>query len=89
MIFVRQAIIGPGTATATEQMFRHLKAGGLDGQAIAEATDAMTMLTIGSLANELTRPARIRERLGEQVPNEETPLFAKDIERKALAGLLA
>ena len=75
MIFVRQAIIGPGTASATEQMFRLLKDGGLDGQSIAEATDAMTMLSIGSIANELTRPAQIRERLGEQVPREETPLL--------------
>ena len=75
MIFVRKAIVGPGSATATEQMFALLKEGGLDGQAIAEANDAATMLFIGSLANELTRPEKIRELLGKQVPREETPLL--------------
>ena len=80
MIFVRQAVLGPGTATATEQMFALLKKGGLPKQAIAEATDAMTMLSIGSIANELTRPPNIRERLGEQVPEASTPLLHDHME---------
>lgn len=75
MIFARRAVIGPGTANATEQMFRLLSEGELSGQQIAEATDAMTMLLIGSLANELTRPKKIRELLGQQVPESEIPLL--------------
>lgn len=79
MIFVRQAIIGPGTAKATEQMFQHLKDGGLSGGAIAKANDAMTMLLIGSIANELTRPPQIREELGKQLAPEDTPLLNRNM----------
>jgi len=75
MIWVRQAVLGPGTAAATEQMFQYLKEGGLSGVEIAQANDAMTMLTIGSVANELTRPADIREELGKQLPAGATPLL--------------
>lgn len=84
MIFVRQAIIGPGTATATEQMFRLLEEGGLSGQAIAEANDAMTMLSIGSIANELTRPPEIRKELGKQVAVQETPLLHENMSSYAI-----
>ena len=80
MIFVRQAILGPGTAKTTEVMFQLLAEGGLDGQAIAEASDAQTMLLIGSLANELTRPAQIREQSGKQVPSEETPKLLENLD---------
>ena len=83
LIFVRKAILGPGTATATERMFEILEQGDLSGNAIAEATDAMTMLTIGSIANELTRPPRVREELGKQVPDSETPLLLKNMRRYA------
>lgn len=61
MIFVRQAILGPGTALATERMFGLINDSNLPDHAMAEAMDAMTMLSIGSMANELTRPAKIRE----------------------------
>jgi len=79
LIFVRQAAIGPGVAIATEQMFQHLADGGLSGRAIAEANDAMTMLTIGSIANDLTRPAQIREELGKQLTPEDTPLLHENM----------
>ena len=83
MIFVRQAIIGGGTAQATEQMFQYLKDGGLSGRAIAEANDAMTMLLIGSIANELTRPPQIREELGKQLAPEDTPLLTRNMQTYA------
>ena len=83
MIFVRQAIIGPGTASATEQMFQCLKEAGLGGRAIAEANDAMTMLCIGSIANDLTRPAQIREELGKQLAQEDTPLLHENMQSYA------
>ncbi len=79
MIFVRQAILGPGTATATERMFELCDQSGLSGEAIAEVMDAMTMLSIGSIANELTRPVKIREKLGEQIPAEDTPLLRRNM----------
>lgn len=83
MIFVRQAIIGPGTATATEKMFQLLKDGGLSGRAIAEANDALTMLLIGSIANDLTRPPQIREELGKQLAPEETPILKQNMQTYA------
>lgn len=83
MIFVRQAIIGRGTATATEHMFQYLKEGGLSGRAIAEANDAMTMLLIGSIANELTRPPQIREELGKQLDPKDTPLLHQNMQAYA------
>lgn len=79
MIFVRQAVIGPGVAKVTEKMFQLLHDGGLDGQAIAETADAITMLTIGSIANELTRPARIREQLGKQIAADAAPLLHENM----------
>ena len=83
MIFVRQAIIGRGTATVTEQMFQILQEGGLSGRAIAEASDAMTMLLIGSIANELTRPPQIRKELGKQLTPEDTPLLNQNMQAYA------
>lgn len=83
MIFVRQAVIGPGVAIATEQMFQHLKDGALSGQAIAEANDAMTMLSIGSIANDLTRPPQIREELGNQISSQDTPLIHENMQAYA------
>ena len=83
MIFVRQAVIGRGTAQATEQMFQYLMDGGLSGRAIAEANDAMTMLLIGSIANELTRPPQIREELGKQLAPEDTPLQSRNMQAYA------
>ena len=80
MIFVRQAIIGPGTATTTELMFECLREGGLSGRAIAEASDAITMLLIGSIANDLTRPPQIREELGKQLAPDETPILQKNMQ---------
>lgn len=83
MIFVRQAIIGPGTATAAEQMFQLLKEGGLSGRAIAEANDALTMLLIGSIANDLTRPPQIREQLVNQLAREDTPILRQNMQAYA------
>ena len=80
MIFVRQAIIGPGTATTTELMFGCLREGGLGGRAIAEASDAITMLLIGSIANDLTRPPQIREELGKQLAPGETPILQDNMQ---------
>ena len=83
-IFVRRAVIGPGTARLSEEMFRLLSQGGIEGTAAAEAADAMTMLCIGSIANELSRPPKIRERLVEQAPSEDLPHLMAHIEAYAV-----
>ncbi|MCP4382442.1 MAG: TetR/AcrR family transcriptional regulator [Hyphomicrobiales bacterium] len=72
-IFIRAPVVGPGTAKTTDEMFGWLEEGGLRGPAVAEAADALTMLTIGSIANELTRPKQVRDGLGAQLPQSETP----------------
>ena len=83
LVFVRQAILGPGTATPPERMFEILEQSGMSGDAIAEATNAMTMLSIGSIANELSHPPRVREELGKQVPDSDTHLLLKNMRRYA------
>ena len=70
-------------ATATEQMFQLLKEGGLSGRSIAEANDALTMLPIGSIANDLTRPPQIREKLGTQLAPEDTPVLRQHMQTYA------
>jgi len=79
-VFTSRAVLGPGTALATEELFRLLEAGGIRVNAVPEAADSMTMLLIGSIANELTRPKQVREKLWDQAPNEQTPFMAKHLE---------
>ena len=79
-IFVRRAIVAKGTALTTEAMFRSLNGCGLHGKALAQTADSFAMLLIGSIANELTRPARIRDGLIQQVPDTETPILNENIE---------
>jgi len=54
-------------------MFSHLHAGGLRGDAVAEATDAITLLIMGSVVNELTRPPQVRDKLVDQLAAEDAP----------------
>lgn len=75
MIFISQAVLGPGTARTTELIFSYLHAGGVRGKAIAEGSNAITMLLIGSIANELTRPPNVREQLSDHLPHGEAPLM--------------
>jgi AcrR family transcriptional regulator len=74
-VFVRQAVVGPGTAIMTEHLFRLLHAGGLSGDAVAETADAITLVILGSLVNELTRPPQVRDRLLEHLPETVTPFM--------------
>ena len=82
-IFTSQAVIGPGTAATTEAFFVCISQAGLTGEALVEAADAVTMLLIGSVANELTRPARVRERLATPETDHPTPLMAQHLSRYA------
>ena len=78
-VFVRQPVVGPGTALATEEMFRLLDEGGLSPQDVAQVSDSLTMLSLGSIANELTRPKNIRDHLPRQIPDQATPYMDKYI----------
>lgn len=78
-VFIRHPILGAGTALFTEEMFRLLAEGGLGDTALVEAADGLTMLTIGSLANELTRPPKVRDQLAKQLTDTPTPLMDRYI----------
>lgn len=67
----RRAIIGPGSARTTETMFRLLHKGGLTGNAVAEAADALSVLTIGSVAYDLSRSPGIRDQLADHLSPED------------------
>ena len=73
-VFVRRAVLSPTLARVTERLFAILARVGIEGTPAAEAVDAIVLLTIGSVANDLTREAAVRERLLEQIPSDETPL---------------
>ena len=47
------------------------------------AADAVVLLTFGSIANDLTRPPDIRERLGDHIPDSDTPLMLEDMDTYA------
>lgn len=98
-IYVRQPVIGPGTARATEEVFRILASGGFSPTAIGRAADAIVLLILGSLANDLTRPANVRDQLIDVIPRSETPHMKRSLKvfshrdpeqrfRDALAWLL-
>jgi hypothetical protein len=72
-VFVGRPIVGPNMAQATERFMEILERGGVRGVAVAEATDAIVLLTLGSIANDLTRAPEIREQLRDHLPEEDTP----------------
>ena len=78
-VFVRQPVVVPGTALATEEMFRLLDEGGLSPQNVAQVSDSLTILSLGSIANELTRRKNIRDHLPGQLPDQSTPHLDKYI----------
>jgi AcrR family transcriptional regulator len=98
-LYVRQPVIGPGTARAVEEVFRILATAGFPPTAIGRAADAIVLLIYGSLVNDLTRPANIRDQLIDVIPRSETPHMKRSLKvfshrepeqrfRDALAWLL-
>lgn len=82
-VFVRRPVVSPNQARVTERLFAILDRGGIRGASAAQAVDAIVLLTIGTVANDLTREAAVRERLLEQIPPEETPLTNASIDEYA------
>ena len=74
-MFLRRPILSEALARCTELMFEAFERGGLTGARIAEATDAVVLLSMGSIANDLTRPPQVRYQLAEQLPPDQTPLL--------------
>jgi len=78
-LYVRQPVIGPGTARAVEEVFRILATAGFPPAAIGRAADAIVLLIMGSLVNDLTRPANIRDQLIDVIPRSETPHMKRSL----------
>lgn len=82
-VLLRRPIVGPNMALVTERFFEILNQGGIEGDHAAMATDAIVLLTFGSIANDLTRPAEVREQLGKHLPDRATPLMVDHMDTYA------
>lgn len=74
-VFLRRPILSAALARCTELMFEAFDRAGLRGARIAEATDALVLLTMGSIANDLTRPPDVRYALADHTTAAEAPLL--------------
>lgn len=79
-IFIRRPVVVPSSAALTESMFRLLAMGGVRGLAAAQAADAIVLLLLGSIVNDLTRPARVRDRLVAIMGPEVTRVMEAELE---------
>ncbi len=82
-VFLRRPILGPNFARTTELLFELFAHGGITGAAAAEAVDAFVLVTMGSVANDLSRPPDVREHLLGHLPAGETPLMIEQIDAYA------
>lgn len=82
-VYVRRPILSPNLARVTEYLFSTLARGGVTGQAAAEAVDAIVLLMMGSVANDLSRPPDVRKRLMDHLPDGDTPLMVEHMDSYA------
>lgn len=79
-VFVSRPILGPNVVRTTELLFDALARGGITGQSAAEAADAWVLVTMGSIANDLSRPPDVRQRLLGHLPVTDTPRLVEQID---------
>lgn len=82
-VWVQRPVVGPHMALVTERFFEILERGGVRGAAAAEATDALVLLMLGAIANDLTRPPEVRVQLRHHVPDAATPRLVDGIDAYA------
>jgi len=70
-VYLRRPIVVPATARTSIRLFELLERGGVRGKAVTDAADAIVLVIMGSLANDLSRPSEIRMRLADQLPEPE------------------
>ena len=70
-VYVRRPVISQTMARCTELLFAAFERAGLSGDQLAEATDALVLLLMGSIANDLTRPNEVRRQLTTQLDDTE------------------
>lgn len=78
-VFLRRPILSENLTRTTEILFAILQDGGVEGPSLAESADAIVLLMMGSVANDLSRPADVRRHLLDQLPATETPLLVQHI----------
>lgn len=79
-VFLRRPVLSEALARCTELMFDAFARGGLRDAALAEATDAVVLLLMGSIANDLTRPPEVRYELTEHLAPEDAPRLRAEID---------
>ena len=78
-VFLRRPILSENFTRTTEILFEILQQGDVSGPELPQTVDAVVLLTMGTIANDLSRPAQVRTQLLEQLPREQTPLLAEHI----------
>ncbi len=78
--FLRRPVVSPNLTRVTERLFELVDALELGSARVAETVDAVVLLTIGSIANDLTRPPEIRRLLGANEAHTEAPVMAKHLD---------
>lgn len=66
-VMLRRPVLSPEIARFTDLLFTGFRRGGLADRDVAEATDALVLLLMGSIANDLTRPPEVRRELPAQL----------------------
>lgn len=79
-VFLRRPVLSEALARCTELMFDAFARGGLDGADLAEATDGVVLLLMGSIANDLTRPPEVRYELTKHLAPEDAPRLRSEID---------
>lgn len=81
--FLRRPVVSANMTRVTELFFEMVDALDLRGSGVAETVDAVVLVTVGSIANDLTRPADIRNKLADTEAAVEAPLMVKHLDAYA------
>ena len=74
-VFLRRPVLSPNMARITEMTFEALQRAGFQGDAIAATGDAATLVLMGSVANDLSRPPHVRFELLDHLPDAARPVL--------------
>ncbi len=78
--FLRRPVLSPTMTLVTEVFFELVGALELDGVGVAETVDAIVLVTMGSIVNDLTRPPEIRLQLAANEAGPEAPLMVSQLD---------
>ena len=81
--YLRRPILSPTLTRLTERFFELVTALDMADATTPHLVDAVVLLTMGSVVNDLTRPPEIRHRLGETGAEPEAPIMQAHIQAYA------